>query len=348
MKTKIAVVSTSANGGIRSVVDSYQESSLSNNYTFKTIFSHSGKNKLLDVLIFVKAMFIIAISRFSGYEIYHIHMSMRGSFFRKLICLIILKMTFARVIIHLHGSEFKVFYDGSSTLLKRTIRFLFDTADTVIVLSESWKEFITTISKPKNIEVINNFVARISSVNITESTRQVKTLLFMGKVGERKGAFDLLEAFASLPAKENYRLVMCGDGELEKAKRIIDNLKIENQVDLIGWISSDVKAQYYSKSDIVILPSYNEGLPMTILEAISCGKLVITTPVGGIPEVIKDGENGFLVKPGNISDIKRGIIEASDNLNNANIRNRALETYERRFSPEAILPKIEKIYRRLM
>lgn len=347
MKADIVVISTCSNGGIKSVVDSYIDSNLSDSFNFFVVSSHSGKSKFYDFFLFliayVRTLFCILI----GKKIYHLHMSMRGSFYRKAILLTTLKMFNRRVIIHLHGSEFKNFYNESSNLLKSFISRVFAKADSVIVLSQSWMDFVQSISNKAKVIVVNNFVHEISSSKYQPQLDST-TFLFMGKVGDRKGAFDLIRAFANYSEIENSELIMCGDGDVDKAKELVSKLKLNNKIKVVGWVDKAQKAHYYRNSQVVVLPSYDEGLPMTILEAMSCKKIVVSTPVGGIPEVIKDGVNGYLVEPGNLESISKGLIKAAENVDNSDMHEIIYSTYLNYYSPSAILPKIEKLYRELL
>lgn len=346
MKSKVIVVSTKANGGIKTVVDSYSKSKLSESYDFVYIFSHHGGNKLIDIIIYIKALIALLFNLVSGHKVYHLHMSMRGSFVRKYIMTKLIQLFSAKVIIHLHGSEFKNYYNSSSERLRSRIKDLFETAERTIVLSESWKSFILSIAPNSRVTVVNNFVEEIQQQPIERSNEI--TFLFMGNVGSRKGAFELIEAFCKLQVDVPVKLIMCGDGDLDRARALINANSAERKIELVGWVDAAERSKYYSIADVVILPSHNEGLPMTILEAMSCKKVVIATPVGGIPEVIENGVNGILVEPGNIESIIDGMKYAIGVVNDSNFRNLAYDSYKRRFSPDTIVPQIDTIYRELV
>ena len=140
----------------------------------------------------------------------------------------------------------------------------------------------------------------------------------MGYIGQRKGAFDLIKAFASLPEKEQNDsiLIMAGDGEVEAAKDLVASHNLSDRIIFPGWIGTEERDSLLSEVNIFVLPSYNEGMPLSMLEAMAWELPVVVTPAGGIGEVVTDGENGLIVEPGNIEQLKDAIksLIADENL----------------------------------
>src|SRR5690606_27051470 len=127
-------------------------------------------------------------------------------------------------------------------------------------------------------------------------------LLFLGTINDNKGIFDLLEAFYQNLVFFSGRVLLSigGVGESARLQKEISEKELGQIVNYLGWVNHEDKRKQMTGCDLVILPSYNEGLPMVLLEAMSYGKPVIATPVGGIPEIVKQKSNGFLVAPGDI------------------------------------------------
>jgi glycosyltransferase involved in cell wall biosynthesis len=92
---------------------------------------------------------------------------------------------------------------------------------------------------------------------------------------------------------------LAGNGDLAAANQLIGELKLTDKITILDWLDAQQRDELLAAADVFILPSYNEGLPMSMLESMAWGLPVIVTPVGGIPEVIVDKENGLLVEPGN-------------------------------------------------
>jgi glycosyltransferase involved in cell wall biosynthesis len=131
--------------------------------------------------------------------------------------------------------------------------------------------------------------------------------LFLGRIGHRKGAFDLLQAFATLPIelRERARLVFAGDGEVDDLREQAQPLGTD--VEVHSWIDNKRRDDLLNQSDVFVLPSYHEGVPMALLEAMAHGLPVITTPVGGIPDAVTDGVEGLLVQPGEKEQLARAL-----------------------------------------
>src|SRR5205814_3990716 len=124
-------------------------------------------------------------------------------------------------------------------------------------------------------------------------------ILFLGKLAPSKGIFDLLEAVAALrPDAADVRLVCAGDGDRIAVARYAERLGIADAVKFTGWVGPSGKRALLENAAVFALPSYDETLPMSVLEAMSAGVPVVASPVGGISEVVVDGVSGFLVAPG--------------------------------------------------
>lgn len=130
------------------------------------------------------------------------------------------------------------------------------------------------------------------------------TITTVARIEKEKGIFDLIEAFEQLYYEyNNIKLVIVGDGsEINDLTNEVDRRNLKQAVQILGF-RKDVK-NILDYTDIFVLPSYSEGLPLSLLEAMSMGIPVIATNVGGIPEVITDKKEGFLIEPGDILKLK--------------------------------------------
>ena len=134
-------------------------------------------------------------------------------------------------------------------------------------------------------------------------------MLFLGLITEAKGIFDLLDVITEHKAEWNDKVVLHigGNGKVEKLQKMIKESGIENLVKYEGWVSGEKKSELLNMADAFILPSYTEGVPISILEAESYGLPILSTPVGGIPEIVVDEENGILFSPGDKQAMKCAI-----------------------------------------
>jgi glycosyltransferase involved in cell wall biosynthesis len=239
-------------------------------------------------------------------DLVYIHVAERGSAFRQAMTTAIAVLLGKPVILHSHSADFHTFYANLPQVIRVSLSWIFRKSTRFIVLSHSWKKFyIENLGlAAEQIVVLPNPVTFPTQTLQPVRTGKV-SFLFLGKIGERKGAFDLISAFAALPLghREQAELVIAGDGEGTKARKTIEQLGLTESVTILDWVDERQRDELLARANVFVLPSYNEGLPMAMLEAMGWGLPVITTPVGGIPELISTGENGLLVTPGNIEQL---------------------------------------------
>lgn len=233
------------------------------------------------------------------FDVVHFHVAQKGSFYRKAVLAWIVPRHI-KVIFHMHASQFDSFYHQASTVEKHLIRRLFSRVDRVVALSQQWQTFYQEITN-KPIQVIPNAVPVPSDYCYQAESKKVITL---GKVGTRKGSADLIEVAKQLPELSFY---VYGDGEVAAFRLLAEKQCVKN-LHFMGWIDSDEKAALFSEAALHFLPSYQEGLPMAILESMSFGIPNVSTTIGGIPQVINE-KNGFLVEPGNVEEMVRALKE---------------------------------------
>lgn len=305
------MVGTAARGGIRTVIEALQAGRLSASWDFNRVVSHDDVSLVGRLWLAASAMVRLFVGCASGrVSILHLHAAMRGSFWRKAVMLQIGRLWGVPGILHLHGSEMELFYDSSGPYGKRLIKRTLESAFTVVVLSNSWRTFVRSITERCALEVIPNFVpVPVEAQCRPRAADEPLSVLFLGYVGDRKGVFDLIKAVALLPGTEQrqVRLVIGGNGELDRLRAVIHSAEIASEVQVLGWTDPTQKRTLLETCHVLALPSYNEGLPMALLEAMGSGLPVLTSPVGGIPELVRNGENGLLCQPGDTHAIARSI-----------------------------------------
>jgi glycosyltransferase involved in cell wall biosynthesis len=252
-------------------------------------------------------------------DVVYIHVAERGSAFRQAVTTTIAVLLRKPVILHSHSADFHVFYANLPRIIQVWLSWSFRKSTRFIVLSHSWKNFyIEQLGlESERIIVLPNPV-KFPALALQSTDAGKVNFLFLGKIGERKGAFDLILAFAAIPVahRENAELVIAGDGEATRARQTIEQLNLTQSIRILDWVDEQQRDRLLARANVFVLPSYNEGLPMALLEAMSWGLPVITTPVGGIPELISTANNGLLVTPGNIEQLSaamQSLIE-SENL----------------------------------
>lgn len=349
---RMVMIGTAINtrGGVSAVVGVLKGAGLFDRCGVMYLSTHRDGGAGTKLAALVRAWFCYVGLLLGGkVALLHAHTASRASFWRK--SLFILPAFLARVpvVLHLHGAEFQVFYEKEcSVWARRYVHWVFQRVSQVVVLSESWKRWVRSSFPSARVRVIPNplFVPELS----TKTVRASCTLLFLGRLGERKGVYDLLRAVAALiPDYPDLRVLLGGDGDLEAVRSQADALGIGGHVELLGWVKGAEKSRLLNAASVYVLPSYNEGLPMSVLEAMAHGLPVIATPVGGISEAISDGVEGFLVVPGDqaaLADRLRRLLTSEQ------LRRRmgeaAKKKVERLFSTEVVVPQFEALYRDLL
>jgi glycosyltransferase involved in cell wall biosynthesis len=293
-----------AAGGMASVIQYYEK------YFEKLQYISSWRDKHFAIKIYyaLKAYLniLFKLSFNKKIKIVHIHTAADRSFKRKSIFVFLAKYFNKKIILHIHGSRFKDFYNESENKFK--IIDNLQKADKIVVLSHSWKEWFISIGLNSEKIIILNNIVDYPKTQKKDYENKIK-LLFLGEIGKRKGVFDIIEVLDhnSDLYKNEIIFKIGGNKETEKLIQKIDEYQLSDFVKFEGWVSGDKKINLLNWADIFILPSFNEGLPIAILEAMSYGKAIISSPVGGIAEIVQAGKNGILVEPGNQKEISEAI-----------------------------------------
>lgn len=241
-------------------------------------------------------------------DVVHVHMAERGSVFREGYVVHIANKMGCKTVIHMHGATIEDWYNRQNIIIKKIIKKIFCSADKMVVLGELWLPFMKQVMGKKEehrLAVLHN------AVNVPRNNRynlEAKEILFYGMLIQRKGIDDLLKAFGEIKDEIplDVKLVLYGD-DYDSDEKITDKIKrfkLEGRAEYRGWLTAENRENVFSNAMLNVLPSYNEGLPMTILESMGYGIPNISTNIAAIPEAILDGVNGYLITPGNLVDLK--------------------------------------------
>lgn len=335
-------------GGMVSVTKNYLKYANWDDFEIKFIPTHFDANKLFVLAYFALQFLKIWWTVKAGkYEIAHLHTAERGSFWRKSFLLKFFHKHGIKVVLHHHAAEFEDFYAKCSEWQKKKVCKTLAEADVNIVLSERLVSMIKNKEPKAKVEVLYNAV---STYERNPYLLDAKNVLFLGRLGVRKGSFDLIEAIKRLDDKipKDVRFYLCGDVGEKEVEAMVKELGIEHRIAHIGWIDGEQKKEIISKSMINCLPSYNEGLPMTILETMAAGVPNISTNIASIPEVIKDGENGYLITPGDIDTLTDKLYDLIQNGSlRKNFSERSYQIISENFSLDNNIGKLKNIYEKL-
>jgi len=258
--------------------------------------SNLGK-VLYFVLAYFRFLFVLLTTRV---DVVHMHFSVQGSLWRKSLCVPLTKLFRKPVVLHAHAGGFPDYLASVPAWQRRWFLKTLRRADTLIVLSEGWREYylkLTGLPAEQVIALPNPL--QLPAVLPDRRNRTTVTLVFLGRMDENKGPARILSAVALLSGtlRQNVRLLMAGDGEVQQVRMAAESLGLQCQAVIEDWVSPERRDEILAAGDVFVLPSKAEGMPMSLLEALAWGLPVVTSPLGGIPEVVRHGENGFLVSP---------------------------------------------------
>lgn len=296
-------------GGIATVIRNILNYK-NNFYSYTLHVARPNRNFLIKLLLVpFFTLFYFLRTTIHHYEIAHINFSENWGFYRYIPIIYWSKLLRIKIVLHSHACEFEKFYNRQNQLLKKTIRVTLDLSDCIIVLSKEWEEVFRSISKTR-IETIHNFI-EVPKENYYNS--DAKYITITGNIGKRKGYYDLVNVIPKvISLNKGIKFNFCGNGDIEEIKNKIKKLNVSEYVNLSGWVDISVIKQYLKNTLLYVLPSYDEGMPLGIIEAMGYGIPIISTKVGGIPSLVTDGVNGILIDAGNLLQLEKAIIRLLD------------------------------------
>lgn len=300
LSDRILYLGPHTRGGMTAVIDNYRL--MFGPIRFIPTYHGGGKIRKAFDLAAACARTAWALASDKGIRIVHIHTASNASFRRKSILARLARTMGRKVVMHVHGGGFETFYhtdpSGISAELKR--------ADAVVALSEQWGRFFAGIGI--DAAVINNPVPEALRRTVADDGRL--HILFLGLLEQAKGVADIIEAARQASARWAGRVAIHIGGEGPLRQMVEDaqaDPALNGTVVYEGYVSGERKTELLNLCRVYLLPSYAEGLPVSIIEAMSYGMAIIASRVGGIPSQVTDGTNGLLITPGDVAGMTAAI-----------------------------------------
>lgn len=332
-------------GGIASVVNGYRGSELELRNKIIYVESYCDGSKWCK---FKKACgaYIDFVKNINSEkpDVIHIHSSFGPSFYRKMPFVLWAEKKKIPIVNHIHGAEFDAFYEKAASWKQRLVRRVYNKCTRLIVLSEEWKERMKHIVPEEKIVIIENY-CKIPE-EIVSGRRKPEQILFLGELGERKGCYDIPLILQKVVRQHpEVKLIMAGDGDMIRLQKAFADKDLSENVVFPGWVRGEEKVKLLKESQVFLFPSYHEGMPMAVLEAMGYGLGIVTTRVGGIPRLIQDGENGFCKTPGDIEAMSAAITDLLQNREKCEkLGMLARKLVSEKFGPEQHLQKVQQVY----
>lgn len=195
------------------------------------------------------------------------------------------------------------------------IRWALRGASHFLCQGPAWRRFAVDVVgfAPERAPVVPNWTAtnRLLAIGDARAGRfdgHVVQLLFLGWLEEAKGIFELLQACARLTDRYDFRLVIAGRGRAEEAaRRHVAEASLSDRVEFAGWVRGDALERLLADSDVLVLPSWAEGLPNAMIEAMAARLAVVVSAVGNVPAVVNDGREALLIPPKSVDALSAAI-----------------------------------------
>lgn len=324
--------------------------------TFNRYTGDKGANRsergsrVVQVMIYLVAVVQTLGLALGRRTVFHVHFAGRGSLLRKGMICVMLRCLRCQYAVHSHAADTNLFSHWMPRPGRQLLLWGIGGAGRVIVLTQFWHDYYSSLLHlpPNRLLLLPNPADLPKSIPDRSRRKQLR-VLFLGRIGVRKGAFDLIRAFAGLPREPRSfcHLTMAGDGDTEEVRALARELGCLDRVSIPGWVGKAEVERLLVESDVLVLPSYAEGMAMALVEAMSWGLSVVTTSVGGAAEFLEQGANCLLVTPGDVCGITAAISAlARDSAFRLQLGHAARETISR-FSIDSYVCTLTGVYEEL-
>lgn len=297
------------------------------------------------------------------YALVHVH-SPGHRFLQSAVYMLLARLVGIKTLLHLHGNEWAPFYDDQTSFRRFLILTGLRRASRIVVIRENWVEKLRGLGLESKVTLLPNMIpgAKNPEPEDMEKTRRkleigpdnfVVFLAGAGAVGRDKGMLDILDAAGDVVKElDNVRFVVAGGeempGQMDHALKVIQERNLQKWMRIMGDMDREDALAIMDIASVFLLPSYIEGMPISIMEAMRSSTPVVATPVGAIPEMIEHEYSGLIIRVGSPEDIKAAILRIAfdDNLRERLIQ-QGLETFHEKFDLDNGAQKVQIIYKEL-
>ena len=303
---------TKTRGGITTLITEILNSSLKDEFDFIYIESQAEDfGKFSKAWLAVQAVWqFIWNCLWKRPKLVYVHLGSNASLYRESVFIYLAKIFGKKVVAHFHAGDVDNYYPFQSKIGQKFIRRAINLSDTVIAVSAESAKQLRNITNSPNISIVPNAIDTtvFNSSSPNRKNNEAVKLLFVGAIGKLKGERDLIEALAILREgdKPNLKVSFLGYGA-ENLKTYCEELGVTDFIEFLGAVSLAERISFFQNADIFVLPTYAEAMPISVIEAMAAGLPVISTSVGGIPELIEDGIDGLLFSPGDVNSLAEKI-----------------------------------------
>ncbi len=318
-----------------------------------TIGARSGEKNIFSSIIRIFKDYINFFKKvkYTYYDIIQINPSLDfKSVLRDGIFILIAKLLKSKIIVFWRGWN----NVNEKVLNKYYFKLMYFKSDASIVLAKEFKKKILQSGYNKPIFLLTTVVDDkfISEFKINKKSynKSAFNILFLARIEKEKGIYEAIRTYKKLKEKYNFiRMTIAGNGpDLENVKKYVKHHDI-SKIEFLGFVEDDTKIKTYLNADVYFFPSYYEGMPSSVLEAMALGLPVITSSVGGLKDFFENEKMGFIVESKNVEDYASAIEKLINNKNlRAKIANFNNEYAKNNFMASKVVKKIENIYNEIV
>jgi glycosyltransferase involved in cell wall biosynthesis len=351
-------------GGIASVMQDIIHSELASEFDFELfprldlpqeILGSVGRN----VFRFRRFLRFYRKVQEHDYFLVHIH-SPDEAFVGSVAFMFLTRLARSKALLHMHGTDWDEFYTKKSFIRKMFTKYGLYLADQIVALYSQWVVNVRQLCPTAKVQVLRNLVHRQDPPEpaAVQGLREELGLgaknfvvLTVGYVGWRKGSFEILKAVPQIVSKDDsIRFVFVGSeenpGEMAQLMDQVERQGLQRWVTFTGEVVREKVSLFYGLADIYLLPSFIEGMPISIIEALRSALPVISTRIAGIPDMIEDGMSGLLIEPGAPEAIAQAVLALkSDPDLCKRLAAGAKRTFEEKFEFSGGIEEVRKLYR---
>jgi glycosyltransferase involved in cell wall biosynthesis len=331
-------------GGISTLISDILRSPLTRTFDLRHIVSQVDEYKKFGKLLLALgalARFVWALFRWRPQLVY-VHVGGNASLYRKIAFIVAGRLAGQHVLVHCHAGNFEPYFAEQGRLGRKLILWGLGKSSKFIAVSYAMEKLLAScwpgiprVMVPYGINA-DLFAGKRAPAN--HSVR----LLFIGKMGFLKGEQDLLRALQRVvKVAPNFRLDMLGQlSDAITAECRVSGL--QPRIDHLGPVSLEERLNFFKRADLFVLPTYAEGTPISMLEAMAAGLPVVSTPVGGIPDVVEDGVEGYIVKAGDVEALADRLARLIKDPEQCRRMGQLAQDKVRPFNWDVVLPQLER------
>ncbi len=287
-------------------------------------------------------------------QVTHIATAFGLSFVKHSACVAIARLAGSRVLLH-HHCGLDPLYTDKSRWWRWYFRQVIRLTNGVVALSKEWHRLVDIVPGCKVYDLPNaidlsEYRAIAQGRGAVEASPARLNVLYMGYLGRNKGTFELVEAAKKIADKGlPVFFDLVGEdlqpGDKEQIKQMVAQAGLEETVRVHPPASGAEKIEFFRKADILAYPSYSEGMPIAIIEAMASGLPIVATRVGGIPDQIENGVNGILIEAGSADQLASALekLVSSPDLRTS-MRENGCRIAMEKYDVEVLVPRLVRIY----